>query len=275
VSASGEIRWPSTGRFSWPPSSDAAELKAVAAHLAHCRVCRQAQARMRDYLIDVANGTLLASSLGPERAPAAPAQLLELASRGAQALGEAGRAARERAREAVLKLAGALPGPGADAGVSQALGASSWRVASACTATIAAGACVAAGVVPGVGGVGLTGHHRHQAAPAAKQARAGSAPQVGGPPEYTAPAATASGAASAGTSAKRKAGSASREESSIAAPATGRQVATEFGPESGQPAPSSGTSSGASQETSVSDGSAAKSGGGSTSTGKSSSEFGL
>jgi RNA polymerase sigma factor (sigma-70 family) len=269
--------------------SPAAERRTVDAHLAHCRACQQASARMRGYLLDVASGALLASSLGAGRPGAVPAHLLDLASQGAQALGEAGRAARERLREVLLRLAGSLPGPGADAGVSQALGASSWRIASACTAAVAAGACVAAGVVPGIGGVGLSGHHGHHAAPPARQASAASAPQAAGMPEYTAPAQATSGSehASTGTSAKRTATakrettSASREGSSTAVRASGQQVANEFGPESSQPAPSSGTSSpssSSSQGTSVSSATTAKSGGsggGSKSTSRSSAEFGM
>jgi DNA-directed RNA polymerase specialized sigma24 family protein len=262
------------------------ELRAIEAHLAHCRACGQTHARMRGYLLDVASGTLLASALGAGHAP--PAHLLELLSQGAQALGEASRAVRERLRDAMLRLASSLPGPGADAGVSQALGASSWRIASACTAAVAAGACVAAGVVPGIGGVGLSGQRHHPAAPPARQAKAGSAPQASGPSEYAAPAPTATGSeqASSGTraaTAKSKATTASRERSSTATPASGQQVATEFGPESTQPVPSSGTSSpssGSSQGTSVSSATAAKSGGSESGgsakgTTRSSSEFGL
>jgi len=270
----------------------ASERRAVEAHLAHCQACQQARARMRDYLIDVASAALLASSLGAGRAGALPAHLLELASQGAQALGEAGRAARERVREALLKLAGALPGPGADAGLSQALGASSWRVASACTATIAAGACVAAGVVPGIDSAGLSVRHPHKP-PAVKQAKADNAPAVAGAAEYTAPeqAASSSGKANGNTATKRSGAqksesqthAASREKTSTAAPASGRQVATEFGPESSQPAPPSGTSSPPSSSSgggsSVSSAAPAKGGSGaggrSTSGSGSSSEFGL
>ena len=275
--------------------SPPAERRAVEAHLDHCRACGQARARMRDQLLDVASGALLASALGAGRpgAGALLAHLLELASQGTQALGEASRATRERLREALLRLAGSLPGPGTDAGVSQALGASSWRIASACTTAVAAGACVAAGVVPGVGGLELSGHqrqHGHTAAPA-KQARAENAPQAAGPIEYAASVQRTSGSegASSGTSAKRtataKRETASRphEGASTATPASGGQVGTEFGFESGQSAPSSatsGSSSGSSQGSAVSSATAAKrggsgSGGGSTEASQASSEFGL
>ncbi len=266
--------------------SPAAERTAVEAHLAHCRACQQASVRMRDYLIDVASGTMLASSLGAGRAGAGvPAHLLELAAQGAQALGEASRVARERLREALLRLVGSLPGSGADASVSQALGASSLRIASACTAGLAAGACVAAGVVPGIGGVDLSAQHHRHTAPPARQA---SAPQAADAAEYTAPpqATSSPEQASSGTPAKRTATakrettSASRKGSSTAPRATGQQVATEFGPESSQPAPSSAISSPSSQGTSVSSATAAKgggsgSGGASKGTSNSGSEFGL
>ena len=275
--------------------SPPAERRAVEAHLDHCRACGQARARMRDQLLDVASGALLASSLGAGSpgAGALLARLPEHVYRGVQALGEASRAARERLREGLLRLVGSLPGPGADPGVSQALGASSWRIASACTTAVAAGACVAAGVVPGIGGVELSGHrHHHDAAPA-REARAESAPRAAGRSEYVAPVPRASGSAgtSSGTSvkrtttAKRESTNASREGTSTAPTASGRQVATEFGPESTQPAPSSGTSppspsSSQARSTTVSGATAAKSGGsgsggGSTSTTRSSSEFGF
>jgi DNA-directed RNA polymerase specialized sigma24 family protein/anti-sigma factor RsiW len=275
--------------------SPPAERRAVEAHLAHCGACRQARARMRGHLIDVASGVMLASSLGAGHPGSGVphVHLLELASQGAQALGEASRAARERLREALLRLAGALPGPGTDAGVSQALGASSWRIASACTTAVAAGACVAAGVVPGIGGVDLSGHqrqHGHTAAPV-KQARAESAAPATATSEYAAPAQTTPGSeeASSGSSAKhtatakREASSSSGGRAATATPASGRQVGTEFGFESGQPAPSSGTSgssSGSSQGASLSGASEAKhessgSGGSSTRTSQASAEFGL
>jgi DNA-directed RNA polymerase specialized sigma24 family protein len=274
--------------------SPSAERRVVEAHLAHCGACRQARARMRGHLIDVASGVMLASSLGAGRlgSGALAAHLLELASQGAQALGEASRAARERLREALLRLAGALPGTGTDAGVSQALGASSWRIASACTTAVAAGACVAAGVVPGIGGVALSSHparHSHTAAPA-KQAGAESAP-AGGTSEYAAPAQATSSSEEAGSGAptkhtakaKRETTSSSREEAAAATPASGRQVGTEFGFESGQSTPSSGTSessSSSSQGASVSGASEVKRGGSGsgaspTRTSQTSSEFGL
>lgn len=269
--------------------SPTAERSAVEAHLAHCGACRQARARMRGHLIDVASGALLASSLGSGRlgSGAIGAHLLELASGGAQALGEASRTARERLREALLRLAGSLPGPGADAGVSQALGASSWRIASACTATVAAGACAAAGVVPGIGGVDLGEHHRHTTPPA-KQVRAQRPPPAAGPVESAQTTSGSQGASPGGSAkrtatASREAASPSRAGASTAAPASGRQVGTEFGFESGQPAPSSGTSgssSGSSQGSSLSGATAAKggssgSGGNATGASQVSSEFGL
>ncbi len=131
----------------------------VSAHLAHCRACRQAQARMRGYLFDVASVFVAASSLEGSRRLGGlgdvPARIADVASSGAQGLGEATRAARERVREALVRIVGGVPGAGGDATVGQALTATSVKVASACAAGVAAGACVAAGVVPGVGGLGL------------------------------------------------------------------------------------------------------------------------
>ncbi len=222
--------------------SPPAELRAVEAHLAHCRACRQSCARMRGYLLDVASGALLASSL----ASGIPsARLLELASRGARALGEASRSARERLREALLRLFGSLHGPGADAGVSQALGAGSWRIASVCGAGLAAGACVAAGALPGIGGVGLASRHHDRPAPPVRTKPA-TASRIGGAsePATPTPEKTVAKGASASAPAPVRHFGASSSESRHAVPqgrpasaplASGDQVAAEFGAESSRP----------------------------------------
>jgi DNA-directed RNA polymerase specialized sigma24 family protein len=145
--------------------SPEAECRAIEAHLAHCRACRQTQAQMRSYLIDVAGSLLVASS--PAKPPGeAATHLLQLGSHAAQMLGEVGRGALERVREALGRVALRLPGEDGSAG--QVLGASSIKAASACAGL--AGACLAAGVVPGVGGIGLSGHQGHGKAPPARSA---------------------------------------------------------------------------------------------------------
>jgi len=145
-------------RYVADESAEAERLE-VSAHLAHCRACRQAQARMRGYLFDVASVFVASSSLEGSRRLGVlgdiPARIADVASSGAQGLGEASRAARERVREALIRIAGGVPGAGGDATVGQALTATSVKVASACAAGAATAACVAAGVVPGVGGIGL------------------------------------------------------------------------------------------------------------------------
>lgn len=149
------------------------ERGAVEAHLAHCRACRQSQAQMRDYLVDVAGGLLIASSLAePSRSAAlgnAATNLLQLGPHTVRVLGEMGRGARERVREAFLRVAVGLPGSGGDASAGQALSASSVKIASACTG-LAAGACLAAGVLPGVGGIGLLGQQIQAKEPPARSA---------------------------------------------------------------------------------------------------------
>lgn len=136
------------------------ELGSVKAHLAHCRACRRHEARMRGYLLDVASGLGAALSVATARSGGVSTSALERALEGAQGLGEATRAARERLREQLLRLAGALPGPGGESGVSGALGVGSAKVASVCVAG-AAGACLVAGVVPGVGGIGILAESDH------------------------------------------------------------------------------------------------------------------
>jgi RNA polymerase sigma factor (sigma-70 family) len=283
------------------------ERHAVEAHLAHCRACQQAGARMRGYLIDVASGALLASSLAGAGSPAlagsVPARLLELASQGTRLLGGASRAARERLREGFAKTLGALPGSGTDAGAAQALGATSVRIASVCTAGIAAGACVAAGVVPGIGAIGSSGHRHARPSPPARRARAVSAPVAAGVGESAPSAISEGGSGPAGASASARGGAAKteagapsvsrakpsglREGSPASARASGRQTGTEFGVESTQastpnaPPPSSSPSQGASGGSLASGASAggggtsAAGGSGSKSAGGSGSEFGM
>ena len=137
------------------------ELARVEAHLVHCRACGRTEARMRGYLLDVASG--LAATLSTATVAgqgSAPAWALEHVLEGAQGLGEATRAARERLRELALRLAGALPGPAGEAGAGQALGAGAVKVASVCAAGTAV-TCLLAGAVPGVGGVGLLNEPAH------------------------------------------------------------------------------------------------------------------
>jgi RNA polymerase sigma factor (sigma-70 family) len=137
----------------------------VEAHLAHCRACQKAQARMRGYLFEVGGIVIAASD------PELPGRLLshggllarfaDLAVGGSQGLGELSRSARERVRELALRLFGGV-GVSGDATVGQVLSATSVKVVSVCAAGVAAGACVAAGVVPGVGGIGLVGQDEAQ-----------------------------------------------------------------------------------------------------------------
>lgn len=114
-----------------------AERGAIEAHLVHCRPCRQTQAGMRGYLVDVASALLAAASL----------------TQSSQSL-------RERVRETLLRLAARMPSHGGDAAAGSLLSASALKVASTC-AGVAAGACLAAGIVPGVGGVGVLAHRGH------------------------------------------------------------------------------------------------------------------
>lgn len=142
--------------------SEAAEVKA---HLAHCRACQQAQARMRGYLLDVAGAIAVSAGVGPGtsilgRGVEAPARLAESGWDGVRALAAATGSLRERVRDTFLRLATGAQGSGGDATVGQALTTTSVKVASACAAAVAAGACVASGVLP-VGGLAMLGHQSH------------------------------------------------------------------------------------------------------------------
>lgn len=137
--------------------SPARERLAVEAHLAHCRACQRAGVRMRDFLVDVASGLAVGSSaLSAHSLARLASRLPEIPLGVPHGLLEALRAARGRARDLLLRAAGAAPG-GGEATMGPVLTSTSVKVASVC-AGIAAGACVAAGVVPGVAGVVSLGH---------------------------------------------------------------------------------------------------------------------
>jgi RNA polymerase sigma factor (sigma-70 family) len=276
--------------------SPRAERHAVEAHLAHCRACQKAQARMRGYLLDVASGLVAASTLASSHhldiLGRVGARMGEIGSEPAHALAGAGRALRERGRDVLLRAFGALPGVGGDATVGQVLTASSFKIASACAAGVAAGACVAAGVVPGIGAVGLLSQHDHPPAkhaareipapkrssfvdrlpspepemPTAQQAKSGAQKQAASVAHHASEHSASAGSA---PSVPNSASSA-RESDSV--------TSTEFGAESGQPAPASEPTPPANSPSgSPSAGGAAQSpGGGAVHDGSgSSSEFGL
>jgi len=266
--------------------SPEAEQLEVSAHLAHCRACRQAQAQMRGYLFDVA-GVFVASSSSLESSRRLgalgdiPARIADVTSSGAQGLGEASRAARERVREMLMRIAGGVPGAGGDATVGQALTATSVKVASACAAGAATAACVAAGVVPGVGGIGLLSQddgrsgrppeHAAQTVPAPERTNLIDPLPTASPPapreaqrrKEGGTAAPDSGSSSSTTRPSERVASTPSE-----ATESGSVTGSEFGAESGQPvSPPSTPSAPASSGGGGSSGGSSQGGGGS--------EFGL
>lgn len=276
-----------------------AERRAVEAHLAHCRACRQSQAQMRGYLADVAGSLLIASSLAEPTRNAklgdAATNLLQLGSHAAHALGEAGRGARERVRETLLRIAVGLQGSGADASAGQALSAPSVKFASAC-AGLAAGACLAAGVVPGVGGIGSLGQQSQAKGPPARSASHLAPPSEPQPALIDTgprpPAMAPKSGKERNPSTHERAREAARQvtEPSTAQPASpvsnspsdarvsGKQTGTEVGAESGgQPLPVSPASAPSSSSGESSSGDVAQGGRNSSSEdrGGSKSEFGM
>ncbi len=239
--------------------SPVAERRAVEAHLAHCRACRQAKAQMRGYLLDVA-GLLVVSSpaQGHTTAPGEEAgRALQLGSHAAQVVIEASRGARERVREALLRVIGELTGPGGGTSAVQMLGVSSTKIASAC-AGVVAGVCIAAGAVPGVGGIGLPGHQSHAKEQSARRvshliAPSGRSALIDILPKPHAVSTSDRGKEpNPSTSERTRRTTAQATEPSTAQPATpvsnspvdarvsGRQTGTEVGAESGgQPLPAS------------------------------------
>lgn len=217
--------------------SSKAERRTIDAHLAHCRACRREQARMRGFLSDVA-GSLLA----------------------AVALAEPSRGVRERARDALLRLAAHMPGQGGEAAAGQALSASTIKVASAC-AGVAASACLATGIVPGIGAVGLLtqgGHPRPPARSASQHPTRAQRPTlIDTLPTPDATAASRERAHSQRTQTHEPSRNAAQPSTAPAEPTpqasysasearvSGRQVGTEMGAESGgqplSPSPASGS----------------------------------
>jgi RNA polymerase sigma factor (sigma-70 family) len=135
---------------------------AVEVHLAHCRHCQIAYARMRGRLFDVAGGlagTLAAASAGAGahtgRLGAAAARVLDIG----QGILAGTRTVRERLRDQALRAASSMPGSGGDAAAGQLIGASGAKIAAGCIAGTAAtaAACVALGVGP-LAVVGISHH---------------------------------------------------------------------------------------------------------------------
>jgi RNA polymerase sigma factor (sigma-70 family) len=257
------------------------ESQLVEAHLEHCRACQQAHARMRGYLHDVASSLAVAATLpsGGRSGLVADglARLVGAFSDRRHALLEATRAARERAREALLRLAGALPGSGGDVPLGQAVGVSGVKIASACATGAAAVTCLAAGVVPGVGGIGLLGHSDAQRRPTSVRKAVPAMIERSLIDPVPARSAASAAAAKVPTLPRRQiergSGSAGYTAPSSPSRATvsGWQTGTEFGFESGSaPAPSSATPAPSSSSTSSSGG-----GGATSHSGGGGSEFGL
>jgi RNA polymerase sigma factor (sigma-70 family) len=270
--------------------SSAAEQSSVQAHLAHCRSCQKAQARMKGYLLDVASSFVALSSLANLLGHAS-SRLPGLASDGS-ALSGASRGLRDRARDLLIRIAGLMPGSGSDATVGQAFTAPWVKIAAACTSGIAVGGCVAAGVVPGIGGVGILSQHHASPKRPAHVIEASPAPSLIDRLPSPSPAAPAAKHASSAASRKASparhsspAPAASRDTSPIPnSPSSARRsdsvTSSEFGAESGQPVsppPSEPPPSSAPSGSSGSAGSEGASPGGASGSSKSSgeSDFGL
>lgn len=142
-----------------------AEQAAVEVHLAHCRHCQVAHARMRGHLLDVASGLVVTAAVASASVRAHANWIAEGSARilhAGQGLIAGTKAARERLREQALRAATSVPGSGGDAAAGQLIGASTVKVAAGCVAGAAAttAACVALGVSP----LAVVGFN-HEAAP--------------------------------------------------------------------------------------------------------------
>jgi DNA-directed RNA polymerase specialized sigma24 family protein len=258
-----------------------AEVRAIRAHLHHCRACGLEVARMRGYLHEVASGFAALLTDGKARGHLVgdlPARLLEVAGHGGDALVGATRAARERLRDLAIRVATTLPGSGGESAAGQIAGISGAKAASICAAGAITVSCLAAGVVPGVGGLELAGKGRaprqqepaRSEKPATAPRSSAEAPALSG---SSAPSQSSTETSSTGQG-KRAARSSTSEARSTRPTISGQQTGTEFGVESagtGVPAPvySSGSSG-------ASSGGGTASGTGSSGSGsKSQPEFGL
>lgn len=129
-----------------------AEQAAVEVHLAHCRRCQLAHARLRGRLLDVASGLAIAATASAGvRAHSnwiteGVARILDAG----QGLVEGTKGIRDRLRDQALRAATSVPASGGDAAAGQVIGASAVKVAAGCFAGAAAttAACVALGVSP-------------------------------------------------------------------------------------------------------------------------------
>ncbi|MBS1895447.1 MAG: sigma-70 family RNA polymerase sigma factor [Actinobacteria bacterium] len=132
---------------------DEDEQVAVEVHLAHCRRCQVAHARMRGRLLDVASSLAAAATTASVGARAHANRIVEGAARvldAGQGIVAGTRSLRDRAREQALRVATSVPGSGGDAAAGQMIGVSAVKVAAGCVAGAAAttAACVALGVSP-------------------------------------------------------------------------------------------------------------------------------
>jgi len=244
------------------------EQLAVEVHLAHCRACQMAHARMRGYLLDVASSMAVAATAASSQRFGVldlPAHSLDALSNGASGAIDATRAARERVRDLIFRAVTGIPGAGGDVTVSQAVSAASVRVASACAAGVA-GACVAAGVVPGIGGIGLLEDHSHHRAPPPKTApltlvdslpeaeSPSPAPerhqltraQKGGGPGEDHPGSSANSPSAAPSGSASSSPSSAKESSQVTSGEFGAESGQPVTPPSTSPSPSSGSGSGTS-----------------------------
>jgi RNA polymerase sigma factor (sigma-70 family) len=130
-----------------------AEQAAVEVHLAHCRRCQIAHARMRGHLLDVAGSLAAVATTASVGVGAHAHRIGEGVARvidAGQGLIAGTKAVRDRLREQALRAATSVPGSGGDAAAGQLIGASAAKVAAGCFAGAAAttAACVALGVSP-------------------------------------------------------------------------------------------------------------------------------
>lgn len=157
---------------------DEVETAAVKRHLRRCGACRAEAARMRTHLHDVAAGLAAVLAIEFEQGGLAAHVLgaWDGALGHAHAAGAGLRAARERLRELVLKVATALPGSGGEASAGQLAGISALKATSVCAAGALAVGCIAAGALQSVDSGAPGGRHGAHARPVRHESPSSSIP---------------------------------------------------------------------------------------------------
>jgi DNA-directed RNA polymerase specialized sigma24 family protein len=136
------------------------EAEAIEAHLKHCRSCQRSCVEMRAYLHELTSSLALLAALGSLGVGGASALAHALGGLGElpSILARAGGSAQLHLRALMVRARGGVSATGGKSGIGQVVGVSGLKIAGVCAGVAAT--CVVAGVVPGIGGLSLSGNHQ-------------------------------------------------------------------------------------------------------------------